>query len=149
MEQTSRQALTPVLTEELLDELLFSTDVKSFLDSHDLPGITLQSYLDELLTQKELKKNEVIRQSGINETFGYDIFAGRTHPSRNYVLQLTFALNCTFDETQRVLKLADVGELYPKIRRDAIVIFCIEHGQNLFDTDSTLYKFGEQTITKE
>ena len=41
---------------------------------------------------------------------------------------LAFGLKCTLRETQRLLRLAGVSELWCKQRRDAIIIWCIRNG---------------------
>lgn len=40
------------------------------------------------------------------------------------------------------------NELYCKNRRDAIIIFCIDHGETLQTADEQLYAFHEDTITE-
>ena len=75
------------LTEELLHELLDAPTIDSFLGSHELPDISLSDYLQQLLEEKHLERVRVVRMADLNETFGYQIFTGQRHPSRNKVLQ--------------------------------------------------------------
>ena len=79
------------LTEELLHELLDAPTVDSFLGSHELPDISLSDYLQQLLEEKHLERVRVVRMADLNENFGYQIFTGQRHPSRNKVLQIAFA----------------------------------------------------------
>lgn len=67
----------------------------------------------------------------MNQTFIYDIFAGKSRPGRNNAIRLAFGLGCDLRETQRLLRLAGVSELYCKQRRDAIIIWCIQNGRDL------------------
>jgi hypothetical protein len=39
-----------------------------------------------------------------------------------------------------------VSELWCKTRRDAIIIYCIEHGYTLAECDDELYRLGEETL---
>lgn len=142
--RTSRE--DDVLTEDLLSELLESPTASGFIDTHDSIDMDLSGYLGQLLRQKCRRKIDVIHDANLNETFGYQIFSGDRHPSRNKTLQLAFAMPCTVRETQRMLKHAGSNELYAKNRRDAIILFCLEHGDTLQQADSQLYRFGEQTI---
>ena len=71
------------LTEDLLDELLSAPDPVKFADKHRLHGRDLPSYLKQLLDEKGLVRPEVVRQAGLNPTFGYQIFVGQRKPSRN------------------------------------------------------------------
>ena len=137
---------TEPLTEELLQELLAAPSPVAFTDAHSIGHRTLAAYLNQLLDEKGLKRADVVRAAGLNETFGYQIFKGQRNPSRDKVLQLAFALGCDLVETRRLLKAAGVNELYCKDRRDAIIIFCIDHGCTLQETDDELYRFGERTL---
>ena len=61
---------------------------------------------------------------------------------------LAFALGCDLRQTQRLLRLADVAELWPKVRRDAIIIWCIERGYTREECDDELYRLKERAILK-
>lgn len=135
------------LTEELLHELLSAPSALDFICAHDITHRSLSDYLNQLLAEKGLRRVDVVRAAGINETFGYQIFKGQRSPSRDKVLQLAFAMGCDLIETNRLLKAAGVNELYCKDRRDAIIIFCIDHEYTLQRTDEELYRFGEKTLT--
>lgn len=134
------------LTEELLEELLSAPDPVKFADKHHLSARTMPGYLQQLLDEKGLKRSDVIRATGLNETFGYQIFMGSRGATRNKVLQLAFAMALSIKEADRLLKAAGTNELYCKNRRDAIIIFCLDHGCSLQQTDEELYRFGEETI---
>lgn len=134
------------LTEELLDELLSAPDPHSFTEKHHIGVRTLSGYLQQLLEEKGLARVDVIREAGLNETFGYQIFVGQRGASRNKVLQLAFAMGLTLREANRLLQAAGAAELYCKNRRDAIIVFCLDRGYALRKTDEELYRFNEDTI---
>lgn len=134
------------LTEELLQELLNASDVRAFADKHRIAKRSLSEYLQQMLEEKGLERADVVRKAGLNETFGYQIFMGQRGASRNKVLQLAFAMECTLRETNRLLQAAGANELYCKDRRDAIIVFCLDRGYGLHKTDEELYRFREDTI---
>ncbi len=134
------------LTEELLRELLAAPDPGSFADAHDLGHRSLSGYLAALLAEKGLKRASVVRAAGLNETFGYQIFKGQRHPSRDKVIRLAIAMGCSLTETGRMLKASGASDLYCKDRRDAIVIFCIDRGLSLQEVDEQLYRLGERPL---
>lgn len=134
------------LTEELLHELLEAPSPVAFTDAHGIAHRDLAEYLNQLLTEKGLKRADVVRAAGLNETFGYQIFKGQRKASRDKVLQLAFALGCDLVEMNRLLKAAGLNELYCKDRRDAIILFCIDRGLGLQRTNEELYRFGEETL---
>ena len=134
------------LTEELLDDLLAAPTPDSFLDAHDLAPRSLSDYLQELLAAKRLQRSQVVRMANLNETFGYQIFVGQRNPSRDKVLQIAFAMALTLRETNRALTAAGVSQLSCKNRRDAIIIFALDHSYGLQKVNEELYRFGEDTL---
>lgn len=134
------------LTEELLDELLSAPSVESYLERHRLDGRGLSAYLQEQLAEKGLRQPAVVREAQLNPTFGYQVFMGMRGAGRNTVLQICFAMGMSVRETNRALQAAGANGLYPKGRRDAIIIFCLEHGASLLQANETLYRFGEATL---
>lgn len=134
------------LTEELLEELLSTSSIDDYLERNDPRSPTLAEYLQRLLDEKGLTRSRVVRMANLNDTFGYQIFTGARHPSRDKVLQIAFAMALTMRETNRALVAAGVSELYCKDRRDAIIIFCLDRGCSLQKVNEELYRFGERTI---
>lgn len=134
------------LTEELLDRLLSSTSIEQYLDEEPVTTRTLTDYLFERMEPHGLKRADVVRATGINATVVYDVFSGKSRPGRDHAIMLAFGLQCTLRETQRLLRLADVSELWCKQRRDAIIIWCIRNGFDRIATDDELYRLGEPTL---
>lgn len=130
------------LTEELLNELLSSPDPNSFLLSANPSRRSLSEYLQQLLDEKGLERSKVVREAGLNDTFGYQIFKGTRKASRDKVLQLAFAMQLGLRETDRLLQAAGANELYCKNRRDAIIIFAVQKGYTLQKVNEELYRFG-------
>lgn len=135
-----------VLTEDLLQRLLATNNVDDYLSTEDLSNRELVSYLFELLHARGIKRADVVKHSGINSTVVYDIFTGKSKPGRNNAIMLAFGLGCNLRETQRLLRLAGVSELYCKICRDAILIWCIDHGYSREEADDELFRLKEKTL---
>lgn len=134
------------LTEELLGELLSAPNPESFIVNTKTSKRSLSDYLQQLLSEKGLERSKVVREAGLNDTFGYQIFKGTRKASRDKVLQLAFAMRLNLRETDRLLQAAGANELYCKNRRDAIIIFAVQKGYSLQKADEELYRFGEETI---
>lgn len=137
------------VTAELLEQLLASASTEAYLknEASNLEFRRLSDYVNDLLEEKGLTRAEVFRSGGINETYGYNVFSGeKKNPSRNRVLMLAFGLRCNLAETQRMLRLAHVNELWPRISRDAIIIRALETGKTREECDDELYRLGEDTI---
>ena len=120
------------ITEELLDQLLASSTPEAYLASE---GTTIErdlpDYLNELLESRGIRRSDVVRASGLNATVVYDIFSGKSRPGHDHAVMLAFGLGCNLREAQRLLRLAGVSELWCKVPRDAILIWCFEHGLSL------------------
>ena len=135
-----------LLTEELLDRLISSSDIQSYLDQDSTSNQTLTVFLETLREANNMKRSVLARESGLNPTVVYDIFSGKSRPGRDHAIMLAIGLNCDLRETQRLLRLAGVSELWCKQRRDAIIIWCIEHGFDLAATDDELQRLGERPL---
>lgn len=134
------------LTEELLDRLLASASIEQYLDEGLVSARTLTDYLFDRMEAHDLRRADVVRASGLNATVVYDIFSGKSRPGRDHAIMLAFGLKCTLRETQRLLRLAGVSELWCKQRRDAIIIWCIRNGFDRIATDDELYRMGRGDV---
>ena len=134
------------LTEELLNDLLKNPKVENFINSNSLETPSLSENLQQMLDKYNIKKSEVINSCNLDHTHAYQIFQGTRMASRNKILQLSFAIGCSYKDTNRLLYSADLSTLYPKNRRDAIIIYCISNCCSLAKTNETLYQFQEDTL---
>lgn len=102
--------------------------------------------LTEILKLKELTKSEVIKNADINEIYGFQIFSGVGNPSRGKLISLCIGMKLNIDETQELLKIAGFAPLYPKNKRDSIIIFGIRNNHNVMTINESLYENLENTI---
>ncbi len=134
------------LTQELLDELMTSSSVGDFLGEHTFVSRTLSDYLQQQLRDRNLVQPQVVRDAQLNPAFGYQVFTGKRGASFETVVRISLAMGLSPTETNRALRAAGQRELYPKQRRDAILIFCLEHQTGLMGANEALYKFGEELL---
>lgn len=107
---------------------------------------TFPEHLMLLLHQKKLKRADVVRDSGLEKAYVYQIFNGEKKPSRDKLIAIAFGLHLSTEETQRMLRLGGCSELYVRVERDALILFSIQHGKTISETDDALYKRGLDTI---
>ena len=135
------------LTEDLLERLLEASSPEAYLDAEGIEGNReFVDYLFERLGERGGKRAAVVRESGLNPTVVYDIFQGKSRPGRDHAIMLAFGLHCDLRQTQRLLRLAGVSELWCKQRRDAILIWCIDHACTREQADDELFCLGEKTL---
>jgi len=137
------------LTDELLERLLASSSPESYLSTIEPENRTLSEYLFSLLHEKGLGRSAVFEAAGIDRTHGYQVFEGTRKIGRDRAIMLAFGLRCTLQETQRLLRFAGVAELWCKVRRDAVIIYCIKNGLDRVACDDALFRRGECTLLPE
>lgn len=138
-------------TDELL-KILNSLDSVSELNHFTettLQNTTARSfpeYISGFLLKSDMSPSELIQNAQIQRTYGYQILNGMKNPGRDKIIALCLALSLTLPEAQRALTLAKEGILYPKNRRDSVLIFCINKHLSVLDTNDLLYKNGENIL---
>lgn len=137
------------LTDELLQRLLSSSSPEAYLDTTSVGDRSLSEYLRSMLVKHNVSRAQVVRASAINSTFVYQVFNGERKVGRDNAIKLALGIGCTLSETQRLLRHAGHSELWCKIRRDAIIIYCIEHAFSLVRCDEELYRLGEKTLVSQ
>lgn len=122
---------TQFVMDQLQGDVFPDDDWGNFLDSD------IRDFFDELFLELDLVRSEVIRNAGISRTYGYQILDGTRIGARDYYLSIAIATNIDLRTTQRMLAVTKSGSLHPLIKRDAAIIFGINHG---YDNDK-LYEF--------
>lgn len=102
---------------------------------------TFQECLKKHCKAKNVIAEHVIARAQIDRTYGHQLFNGTRNPSRDKVLQLAIALGLTVDETQHLLRCASKSALYPRIRRDAVIIYAIKEHWNMTDAQEALDQY--------
>lgn len=110
------------------------------------PERTFAEYYKSLDAVTRRSNTELIRRSGIERSYFYQLMDGRRQPGRDKVILLGIAAGLRLREVQRCLEIAGLGILYSRRRRDAILIFCIENQLPVEDTIELLEEFGERTL---
>lgn len=135
-------------TEELINQLISANDLEEFTyrNRNAFETLTLKEYLIELLQKYNKTKIDIIKESGLDITYGYQIFDGRKKPKREKLLQLAFGFSLSLPETNRLLRIGGMNELYVRKKRDAILIYCLQRKLSLQECNTYLYNMGEDTV---
>lgn len=110
------------------------------------PPVTLQQYLQELLEKHEMSIPDLIVKTILSKSFVYQVFSGKRNPGRDILLRMAFAMHLSVEETQRLFLIAGKGALYPRVRRDAIIILCLEKGMSLDEANEFLETSSERGL---
>lgn len=135
-------------TDELL-KILHSTQSISELNkytenlSEQNENLTISEYFTTYLRIHNILESDLIHSSLIQRNYAYQILNGTKQPGRDKVLALCLAAQMNYDETQRALALSDVGKLYPRRKRDSIIIFALNQKLSVQQTNELLYEENE------
>ncbi len=135
-------------TEELTNELTNSDNINEYVNDNksELINIALSQYLENLLISKNLTKSTVIAKSNLSRTYAYQIFDGKKNPTRDKLVALCFGFQLSVDETQRVLKIAKLPILYPRLKRDSLILFALQKQYTIIECNNLLDDFKEDII---
>lgn len=112
-------------TTKLLNELKNAKSFVGFTEKNAdvFSDGSISDYLQKLCFERNVELAQVIRRSGIDRTYGYQLFNGRRTPSRDKLIQLGFGFPLALSELQMLLRMAGKSQLYPRIRRDTAIIY--------------------------
>lgn len=132
-------------TDEIMNELKKNSGEfpRGMVDSE---RIDIAEYLKELLKARGLTVSTLSSKLPYDRSYIYQFFNSRRRPTRTLLLQIAILLSLSTDETQRLLRIGQRAVLYPRVRSDAIVIYALEHGLSLEETDELLTQIGEDTL---
>ena len=127
-------------TEKILDHLSGSASLTEFFQENKAAFnlLTIGEYIELELKKRNLTKASIIRKSGINKRFFYDILAGKKTPNRRYIIRLLLALGVGFSDVQWYLKACDYPQLYVKNKRDSIIIYCLNNKLSVSECNKML-----------
>lgn len=128
--------------------LFNAANIKDFLinNRENMLTQTLSEHLMMLLRQKKIRRSDVVRDSGLEKTYVYQIFGGEKRPSRDKLIAIAFGLHLNVEETQRMLKLGGCSELYARIGRDAVILFTIHRMMNIWEANEILHDNNFSTL---
>lgn len=135
-------------TGDLSQGLMNDGNIDSYLKDNQpfFTDLTVTELLTALYEEKSVTKAALARRAGMSEVYLHQVFAGRRTPSRDRLLCLCIGLEITLEETQRLLRQATYAQLYPKIKRDAIICYGIVHHMPLNEINDKLFMEQEKTL---
>lgn len=143
--------MDPKTTRELtniLENIHNEHELKAYMEKpgHLSPASSFLCYFQNLPEVQTMDEAELIRKSGIERTYGYQILNGRRAPGRDKIIALCLAAGVALKETQRSLEAAGLAPLYSRSRRDAVLIYCVNRHFSVIETSEVLERFGEKPL---
>lgn len=135
-------------TTHLLNQIANTSSIHQAIGNID-EDITLPGHLQKLLASSGVTLSELGRRMLVSRSFVYQIMEGIRRPGRDMLLRMAFSLALSFEETQRLLAVVQRGALYPRVRRDAALIFALQNRYTLMEADEALLSIGEQPLLEK
>ena len=109
------------------------------------------AYITALCAGRGLVPQRVITKADLENSYGHQLFKGSRKPSRDTVIKLAFGFDADLELTQEMLKYSRTVPLYPRVKRDAVLIYCLKHRLSLLEAQALLQELempllgGERT----
>ena len=138
-------------TEELMEllqskkrfEHIFSVGESS------MKPLSLEAFMEQKKQEKGLTIPQVMISSGLSKSYIYQIFEGKRKAGRDIMLRIAFGMKLSVEETQRLLTLSGNSILYPKVQRDAVLIFALDKKYTLMEVEQLLEELDEKPLYGE
>ena len=135
-------------TDDLKQELMSDPDIGSYIRKNESCFVSrsVTELLTEFYERRNMTKSQLARKSNMSEVYLHQVFAGRRKPSRNKILCMCIGMELSIEDTQRLLKEAAYAQLYPRIRREAIIYHGIVHHTPLDEINAKLFEADEKAL---
>jgi hypothetical protein len=133
-----------VNTNTLMNRLFKAADLDTYLEGNEsnLQSPDFYTLLKQACEKRDMVPAQVIERSQIERTYGHQLFNGTRRPSRDKVIQLALGLGLSVDETQRLLRAAGKSQLYPRLKRDAVILYALQKKLPILTVQENLTKYG-------
>lgn len=145
----NEQTVKSKSTEDLTRELQFKRQsLCDYLDQNpdSFIEIDLKELWHKLIADSGMTKFDIINKADFGYAYFYDVINGRKIPSRDKVVRLILAMHLTLADCQLMLKFSGHSVLYPRIKRDSILIYVLSHGLSILETQKLLTAQGLGTL---
>ena len=135
-------------TGDLGQELMSQPDLDAYIrENSELFAVQdFAALLAVLYDKKDISKAALARRAGISEVYLHQVFSGRRNPSRDRLVCICVGMGASLEETQTLLKHPGYAQLYPRVKRDAIISHGLIHGTELNEINDKLFAENEKTL---
>lgn len=142
---TPENTANQISTQELLLILQEAEKLNPTLNdlSPQLNAPTFHAQLSLHMEERGITASRLSETAMLSRSFTYQLCSGERAPGRDIVLRLALVLKLAVSEAQQLLRIAQKGILYPRVRRDAIIIFCLNRKKGIYEADELLTSHNE------
>lgn len=136
-------------TEDLLEELQNENcKIDEYLKGNGESFVydKIKDFWETAIEKSGYSKSNIINKSDFSYCYFYDVINGRKIPGRDKIIRLILTMHLSVDECQEALRISGRSALYPRIRRDAIILFAISNGYSIYELSELLADAGEEPL---
>lgn len=136
-------------TEDLLEELQNENcKIDEYLKGNGESFVydKIKDFWETAIEKSGYSKSNIINKSDFSYCYFYDVINGRKIPGRDKIIRLILTMHLSVDECQEALRISGRSALYPRIRRDAIILFAISNGYSIYQLSELLANAGEEPL---
>mgnify|MGYP001041219213 FL=1 len=136
-------------TEDLLEELQNENcKIDEYLKGNGESFVydKIKDFWEAAIEKSGYSKSNIINKSDFSYCYFYDVINGRKIPGRDKIIRLILTMHLSVDECQEALRISGRSALYPRIRRDAIILFAISNGLSIYQLSELLADAGEEQL---
>ncbi|MEE0128604.1 MAG: hypothetical protein U0I02_02575 [Eubacterium sp.] len=136
-------------TEDLLEELQNENcKIDEYLKGNGESFVydKIKDFWEAAIEKSGYSKSNIINKSDFSYCYFYDVINGRKIPGRDKIIRLILTMHLSVDECQEALRISGRSALYPRIRRDAIILFAISNGYSIYQLSELLADAGEEPL---
>lgn len=138
-------------TKQLADILAKIDSMKEMEQYMEIPKVkgnfgNFAEYFRSLPDVHKMDSAELIRKSGLERSYFYQVMKGTRNPGRDKVLRLCLGAGLGLKETTRALELSGNAVLYPRKRRDIILTVAINQEAGVDEANLLLFKYNEDPL---
>ena len=136
-------------TDDLMKELTKKrVNIESYIkkNKNSLIEVNLSKFWSRMIKKSEMTNSNIINKAQLSYYYFYEIINGKKIPSTDKIVCLTLAMHLTLEDCQTALKYCGKASLYPKLKRDSILIYAISHDLTILETNELLDKAGEPIL---
>lgn len=128
-------------TSELINELTKEEiSIDEYLEKNPdiIRNTDIKNHWHSLIEKSNLSSFDIINRSEFAYAYYYEVIGGKKIPSRDKVIRLILAMHLGIEDCQKTLKICGLSELYPKFRRDSIIIYAVTHNLTVYELNELL-----------
>ncbi len=125
-------------TNEIINDIKHSIETIKYPSDNFIKVEQFYTLIQKRIKELSIKQINLIKEIGLDEQNGYKYLNGSKKINRDLAIKILISLNYSFDEIQSLLKIYQYPILYPKIKRDYLIITSIINNNTVDKTNEVL-----------